>query len=96
MLAALVGLGIDNCIIELDNNEPPVGDGSARYYVDALLEAGIVELDEERIYFELKEQVQYKNESKHVDMVALPLNKYRLTVMIDYFNAALGSQHTGL
>lgn len=96
VLAALVGLGIDNCIIELDNNEPPAGDGSAKAFVDVLLGAGIVELDEERVYFELKEQVQYKNEEKKVDMVALPLNKYRLTVLVDYANAALGSQHTGL
>lgn len=96
VLAALVGLRIDNCIIELSNNEPPVFDGSAKPYVDVLLDAGIVEQEAEREYFELSEQIYYKNEEKFVDLVALQLNDYRLTVMVDYFNPALGSQHTGL
>lgn len=96
VLAALVGLGIDNCIIELTNNEPPVFDGSAINYVNVLLEAGIVEQEAEKEYFELAEQVAYKDKENQVDIVALPLNDYRLTVMIDYFNVALGSQHTGL
>ena len=96
VLAALVGLGIDNCVIELSNNEPPVFDGSSQKYVESLLEAGIVELDADKNYFEVAEYVNYKNNDKQVDMVALPLNDYRLTVMIDYFNPALGSQHTGL
>ena len=96
VLAALVGLGIDNCIIELSNNEPPVFDGSSLEYVRCLQEAGIIELAEDRKYFELSEYINYKNNEKHIDMVALPLNDYRLTVMIDYFNPALGSQHSGL
>jgi UDP-3-O-[3-hydroxymyristoyl] N-acetylglucosamine deacetylase/3-hydroxyacyl-[acyl-carrier-protein] dehydratase len=100
VLAALAGLEIDNCIIELSNNEPPVFDGSAKPYVDVLLEAGIIEQEADREYFELGEQVNYKidykNEENFVDLVALPLNDYRLTVMVDYGNPALGSQHTGL
>ena len=96
VLAALSGLGIDNCIIELSNNEPPVFDGSAIKYVDGLLEAGIIDLEADKKYFEVAEYLNYKNNDKQVDLVALPLNDYRLTVMIDYFNPALGSQHTGL
>jgi UDP-3-O-[3-hydroxymyristoyl] N-acetylglucosamine deacetylase/3-hydroxyacyl-[acyl-carrier-protein] dehydratase len=96
VLSALVGLGIDNCIIELSNNEPPVFDGSAMEYVKVLQQANIVELDAYRNYFEISEQVSYKDNDRSVDMVALPLNDYRLTVMIDYFNPSLGSQHTGL
>ena len=96
VLAALAGLQIDNCVIELSNNEPPVFDGSAKQFVDILLEAGIIEQETEREYFELSEQVYYKDEKKFVDLVALQLNDYRLTVMVDYFNPALGSQHTGL
>ncbi len=96
VLAAIVGLQIDNCIIELSNNEPPVGDGSSKIFVEALLEAGVVEQEEEREYFAVEEQIYYKNEHKFVDIVALPLNDYRLTVMVDYFNPALGSQHSGM
>lgn len=96
VLAALAGLQIDNCRIELSANEPPVVDGSSIPYVKALLEAGICELEEDREYFEIYENVRYINEGKHVDMVALPSKDLRITVMIDYFNPALGSQHTGL
>ncbi len=96
VLAALAGLRIDNCLIELSANEPPVFDGSSKRYVEALLEAGIEEQDAEREYFYIDETIDYKNEEKFVEIVALPLNDYRLTVMIDYFNPALGSQHTGL
>ncbi|MBE2189101.1 MAG: bifunctional UDP-3-O-[3-hydroxymyristoyl] N-acetylglucosamine deacetylase/3-hydroxyacyl-ACP dehydratase [Desulfobulbaceae bacterium] len=96
VLAALAGLRIDNCRIELSSNEPPVIDGSSMPYVNALLEAGITELNAEREYFVIDEAIRYTNEEKHVDIVALPNNDYRITVMIDYFNPALGSQHTGM
>jgi UDP-3-O-[3-hydroxymyristoyl] N-acetylglucosamine deacetylase/3-hydroxyacyl-[acyl-carrier-protein] dehydratase len=96
VLAALAGLKIDNCRIELSSNEPPVVDGSSIAYVEALLEAGIHELNAQREYFEIDETIRYTNDDKHVDIVALPNPEYRLTVMIDYFNPALGSQHTGL
>jgi UDP-3-O-[3-hydroxymyristoyl] N-acetylglucosamine deacetylase/3-hydroxyacyl-[acyl-carrier-protein] dehydratase len=96
VLAALVGLQIDNCRIELDGNEPPVIDGSSLPYVETLLEAGIVEQDAAREYFEIDETIRFTNEAKGVDIVALPNNDFRATVMVDYFNPALGSQHTGL
>lgn len=96
VLAALVGLKIDNCRIELSANEPPVLDGSAMPYVDALMKAGITELDEPREYYVVDETIHYKNEEKAVDIVALPTDDYRITVMIDYFIPALGSQHTGM
>jgi UDP-3-O-[3-hydroxymyristoyl] N-acetylglucosamine deacetylase/3-hydroxyacyl-[acyl-carrier-protein] dehydratase len=95
-LAALVGLKIDNCKIELSSNEPPVLDGSSMPYVEALIKAGAVDLDTPREYFHIGETVHYANEAKAVDIVALPTDSYRITVMVDYFNPALGSQHTGM
>ncbi len=96
VLAALAGLRIDNCRIELSSNEPPVIDGSSIHYVNALLESGIKEQNAERTYFIVDETVSYNNDSKHVDIVALPTDNFRITVMVDYFNPALGSQHSGL
>lgn len=96
VLAALAGLQIDNCRIELSGNEPPVGDGSAMPYVEVLLNAGFTEQETDRDYFIVEETIRYANEEKGVEIVALPLDDYRITVMIDYFNPALGSQHTGL
>lgn len=96
VLASIVGLQIDNLLIELDGSEPPVGDGSALPYVDVLLEAGFVQQNAPKDYLIIDETVLYHNDERQVDIVALPLDNYRLTVMVDYQNPALGSQHTGL
>jgi len=96
VLAALAGLQIDNCRIELSGIEPPVGDGSSLNYVEALLKASFEEQNAPRDYFIIEETIQYHNEEKAVDIVALPTDDFRVTVMVDYFNPALGSQHTGL
>lgn len=96
VLAAIVGLQIDNMIIELDGLEPPVGDGSALPYVEVLQQAGFVQQEAPKDYLVIDETVMYHNEEKQIDIVALPLDGYRITVMVDYQNPALGSQHTGL
>ncbi len=96
VLAAVAGLEIDNIMIELDAPEPPVGDGSAKPFVDVLLEAGFTGQDAPKDYLMIDQTVEYLNEKKEVQMVALPLDDFRITIMIDYKNPALGSQHTGL
>lgn len=96
VLAAIVGLQIDNIIIELDGIEPPVGDGSALPYVEVLQKSGFVQQEAPKDYLVIDETVMYHNEEKQIDIVALPLDGYRITVMVDYQNPALGSQHTGL
>jgi UDP-3-O-[3-hydroxymyristoyl] N-acetylglucosamine deacetylase/3-hydroxyacyl-[acyl-carrier-protein] dehydratase len=96
VLAAIAGLEIDNIIVELDAPEPPVGDGSAKPYVDVLLEAGFETQDAPKDYLIIDQTVEYLNEKAEVQMVALPLDNFRITIMIDYKNPALGSQHTGL
>jgi UDP-3-O-[3-hydroxymyristoyl] N-acetylglucosamine deacetylase/3-hydroxyacyl-[acyl-carrier-protein] dehydratase len=97
VLASIVGLEIDNVRVELTANEPPIGDGSADPYVETLMKAGFADQKAPRKYLVVDETVNYRNEEKGVEIVALPLaNDYRVTVMVDYNNPALGSQHTGL
>jgi UDP-3-O-[3-hydroxymyristoyl] N-acetylglucosamine deacetylase / 3-hydroxyacyl-[acyl-carrier-protein] dehydratase len=96
VLAAIVGLQIDNLVIEINGIEPPVGDGSSLPYVEVLLEAGFVQQKAPKDYLIIDETVTYHNEESQIDIVALPLDDYRVTVMVDYQNPALGSQHTGL
>ena len=96
VLAALYGLQIDNCRIELSGPEPPVMDGSARPFADALISAGFVEQNEPKNYLVIEETIEFHNPDKGVDIVALPLDGFRATVMVDYKNPALGSQHSGL
>ncbi|GBD06245.1 UDP-3-O-acyl-N-acetylglucosamine deacetylase [bacterium HR21] len=96
VLAALVGLRIDNCRIELDGAEPPIGDGSALPFVEAILAAGIVEQKAPRDYLVVDQPILYTDEQRGTDMVALPNDDFRVTVMIDYPTPALGSQYTSL
>ncbi|MBD3333353.1 bifunctional UDP-3-O-[3-hydroxymyristoyl] N-acetylglucosamine deacetylase/3-hydroxyacyl-ACP dehydratase [candidate division GN15 bacterium] len=96
VLAAFAGLQIDNLIVELDNQEPPVGDGSARPYVDALLEAGFEEQDEDKYYLEIDTPMAYSEPDRGVDLVVTPSDELRITFMIDYRNPALGTQYTSL
>jgi UDP-3-O-[3-hydroxymyristoyl] N-acetylglucosamine deacetylase/3-hydroxyacyl-[acyl-carrier-protein] dehydratase len=96
VLAAIVGLEIDNIIVEVDAPEPPVGDGSAKPFVEALMEAGFTSQDAPKDYLIIDQTVEYLDEKKEVQMVALPLDDFRATIMIDYKNPALGSQHTGM
>ncbi|GBD86546.1 UDP-3-O-[3-hydroxymyristoyl] N-acetylglucosamine deacetylase [bacterium BMS3Abin03] len=96
VLAAIAGLQIDNIIIELDGIEPPVGDGSALPYVNVLQEAGFEHQEAPKDYLIIDKTVMFHDEDKDIDIVALPLDDYRITVMVDYQNPALGSQHTGL
>lgn len=96
VLAAVAGLEIDNLLIELTASEPPVGDGSAMPYVNVLLEAGIIEQEVPKNYLVVSDTLHFHNEKRGIDMVALPLDDFRITVMIDYQNPALGSQHSGL
>jgi len=96
VLAAFAGLQIDNMIVELDNNEPPVGDGSAKPYVDKLLEAGIEDQDKDKFYLEIDTPMSFSEPERGVDLVVTPSDDLRITFMIDYKNPALGTQYTTL
>lgn len=96
VMAALAGLQIDNVLIELNGPETPIMDGSASKFVDALLEAGIKEQSADREYFEVPFNIYYSDTDKKVEMIAMPLDKYRCTVMVDYNSPVLGSQHASI
>jgi UDP-3-O-[3-hydroxymyristoyl] N-acetylglucosamine deacetylase/3-hydroxyacyl-[acyl-carrier-protein] dehydratase len=96
VLAAIMGCEIDNLIVELTTNEPPVTDGSSKPFVDILLEAGFTEQNAPKDYLVIEQTVDYHDNKNEVQIVALPLDDFKVTVMIDYWNPALGSQYTGL
>ncbi|MEW6411823.1 MAG: bifunctional UDP-3-O-[3-hydroxymyristoyl] N-acetylglucosamine deacetylase/3-hydroxyacyl-ACP dehydratase [Candidatus Zixiibacteriota bacterium] len=96
VLAAFAGLQLDNMIVELDSHEPPVGDGSAKPYVDKLLEAGIENQDADKVYLEIDAPMAYSEKDRGVDLVVAPSDDLRITFMIDYKSPALGTQYTSL
>lgn len=95
-LAALVGLEIDNVLIQLDGPEAPIMDGSSLPFVQALHEAGAEEQNALRDFFEVQDSIFYREASRNVEIAALPLDDYRVTVMVDYNSPVLGSQHASI
>ncbi|MDB4161997.1 bifunctional UDP-3-O-[3-hydroxymyristoyl] N-acetylglucosamine deacetylase/3-hydroxyacyl-ACP dehydratase [Bacteroidia bacterium] len=95
VLAALAGLEIDNCLIKLNAPETPIMDGSSKPFVDMLLATGIETQKKEREYFEIPRRINY-SDGEGVEMMALPADDYRLTVMVDYNSPVLGSQHASI
>jgi UDP-3-O-[3-hydroxymyristoyl] N-acetylglucosamine deacetylase/3-hydroxyacyl-[acyl-carrier-protein] dehydratase len=93
VLAALYGMSVDNALIEVDGPEIPILDGSAQLFVDAIRTAGLEEQDAVREYFELSENLKYENEEKQAEILSVPDDEYRVTVMVDYNSPLLGTQH---
>lgn len=95
-LAALVGLQLDNVMIEVDGPEVPIMDGSSAPFIAALLQAGIVEQNADREVYVLEEVLSFEEPARNVEMLAVPSPDYRLTVMVDYNSPVLGTQHAQL
>ncbi len=96
VLAALVGLGIDNCLIQVTGPEMPIMDGSSINFIEILEEAGIVEQEAFRDYFVLDESLTFEDPIKKVEMLAVPQDAFRVTVMVDYGSEVLGTQHASM
>ena len=93
VLASLVGLQIDNVLIELDASEPPIMDGSSKFFVEALEEAGIKELSKKRKEFVIKNVISYKDEDSGSEITVIPSNEYQVTTMVDFGTKILGTQN---
>jgi UDP-3-O-[3-hydroxymyristoyl] N-acetylglucosamine deacetylase/3-hydroxyacyl-[acyl-carrier-protein] dehydratase len=96
VLAALVGLEIDNVLIELDSPEPPIMDGSAKFFVEAIEKAGIVDQDMEREEYEVKDVISYRDEASGSEITVIPAEEYQVTTMVDFGTKVLGTQNATL
>lgn len=96
VLSALVGLEIDNCYIYLDAPEPPIMDGSAKHFVNALKEAGIETLEDEREEYVVKEVIHFKDDTSGSEMTIIPSDSYQITTMVDFGTKVLGTQNATL
>ncbi len=96
VLSALVGLQIDNVLIELDGPEIPILDGSAREFIEAIESAGIQEQEATRIVYSIDTNIHFYDPVKNVDMLLIPSNDYAITTLIDFNSPVLGTQHATL
>ncbi|HEY9184102.1 MAG TPA: bifunctional UDP-3-O-[3-hydroxymyristoyl] N-acetylglucosamine deacetylase/3-hydroxyacyl-ACP dehydratase [Salegentibacter sp.] len=96
VLAACVGLEIDNLIMELDASEPPIMDGSSKFFVEALEKAGIEELDADREEYEVDEVICYHDDESGSEIIVMPADEYQVTAMVDFGTKVLGTQNASL
>jgi UDP-3-O-[3-hydroxymyristoyl] N-acetylglucosamine deacetylase/3-hydroxyacyl-[acyl-carrier-protein] dehydratase len=96
LMAALVGLQIDNVLIEMDGTEIPILDGSSEPFIEAIEKGGVQEQVEHRDVFELRTTLNFIDKENGVEILAMPSDHYRVTTMVDYKSDVLGQQHASL
>ncbi|MCY7291593.1 MAG: UDP-3-O-acyl-N-acetylglucosamine deacetylase, partial [Ferruginibacter sp.] len=96
ILAALVGMGVDNCLIEVSGPEIPIIDGSSKPFTEIIETVGVQEQDADKIWFSLDEPISYFDEEKNAEFTAVPADEYRITALIDFNSPVLGTQHADL
>ncbi len=96
VMAALAGLEIDNVLIELNGEEIPIIDGSSIEYVKIFQQAGLLEQDADKKIFELKEVITWKNPNSDIEIIAIPSENFKVSVLTDYKTKVLGVQHAEL
>ena len=96
ILAALVGLGVDNLLIELNGPEVPIMDGSSAPFIEAIEKVGVLEQDAAKAWYSIDENIFHYDDDKRVEMVALPALDYQITTLIDFNSPVLGTQHAAL
>lgn len=96
VLSALIGMEVDNVLLEIDGPEMPIMDGTSMPFVKALTEAGIESLDADRDFYEVTEPISYKDEVTGTELLALPADHFEVTTMIDFNSKVLGPQFASL
>ena len=96
VLAAFIGCDVDNVIIELDASEPPIMDGSSKFFVEAIEKAGIVEQEAKRNVYVVKEVISFTDESTGSEILVMPSDNYQVTAMVDFGTKVLGTQNATL
>lgn len=95
VLAACVGMDLDNCLIEIDGPETPIMDGSSKEFIAVLEKAGVEDQDVKRDYFEITDSFNLVLDGD-AELMAVPADKYQLSVMVEYDTKVLGSQNAQL
>ena len=96
VLAALVGMDLDNVILEMNNAEPPIMDGSSKFFVEAIEKVGVVEQEVSREYLTITEVMSYTDSETGADITVIPSEEYEVTTMVDFGTKILGTQNATL
>lgn len=92
VLSALTGLGVDNALIKIDNEEVPILDGSASYYVKAIAPDGLLQQSAERKYIEIDKVIEIKDDQTGSWVKITPSDHMSFEVTVDFGSRVLGVQ----
>ncbi|WP_326984823.1 bifunctional UDP-3-O-[3-hydroxymyristoyl] N-acetylglucosamine deacetylase/3-hydroxyacyl-ACP dehydratase [Chryseobacterium sp. MYb264] len=96
LLAALVGCDVDNAILEMNAAEPPILDGSSKFFVEAIESVGVVDQNVAREYLVIKEVLTYSDPATGSEITIIPSDNYEVTTMVDFGTKVLGTQNATL
>ena len=96
ILAAISGNNIDNLIIEIDNEEIPILDGSAKEFSEKISEVGLVEQNSYKKIYKINKEIRYFDKETGSEIIAIPSENFQLDVTIDYNSKTLGVQNSTL
>ena len=92
IMSAFAGMGVDNALVEIDNVEVPILDGSARYYVEAMLEDGLVEQDAPKKYVSIPGELEIADEKTGSYIRLTPSEEPTIDLKVDFNSRVLGVQ----
>ena len=92
IMSALTGMGVDNALIDIDNVEVPILDGSARPYIEAIWKDGFEQQEAPRRYIEIKETIEIRNDEKGSVVRIEPAEEFSYEIKIDFNSRVLGVQ----
>jgi UDP-3-O-[3-hydroxymyristoyl] N-acetylglucosamine deacetylase/3-hydroxyacyl-[acyl-carrier-protein] dehydratase len=96
LLAALYGMGIDNALLDINGPEVPILDGSAKSFVEGLRSAGATEQNADRVYYAIREKIEYRDDEKGIELVAYPDDNFMVDVHIDFNSRVVGNQFASM
>lgn len=92
VMSAFAGMGVDNAIVEVDNLEIPILDGSARFFAEAIAADGLEEQEKERRYYDIKESLELRHEATGSWIKVEPADHFSIDVTVDFGSHVLGVQ----
>lgn len=96
VMAAITGMNIDNILVEIDNFEMPIKDGSSKFFTEALQKAGVIDQEEDKKVFTLDKVLTYYDPEKKVEIMAIPSDEFKMSVMIDFDTEVLSTQNASM
>jgi len=96
ILAALAGMYVDNAVIQINDEEVPILDGSSAPFITMIKNAGIKELSALREYISVDEVVKFEKPDVGIELILVPAEKFTMSVMVDYGTSVLSSQYASI